>query len=151
DVDNAIVAHIGSICQPQNPEAWQRLMSPQTGEDRRHRRLLWDDAKGAKERLARQPAAELTIPLLNGGGDRTGEEVERLARPLVEQTVRVTQGVMRWAQLREGSVKGVFLVGGSSRMPLVATLLHQVLGAAPVVIEQPELVVAEGSMLASST
>ena len=35
-------------------------------------------------------------------------------------------------------------------MPLVATLLHRALGVAPMVIEQPELVVAEGSMLAGS-
>jgi len=41
----------------------------------------------------------------------------------------------------------VFLVGGASRMPLVATQLHRAFGSAPVVIEQPELVVAEGSVL----
>jgi hypothetical protein len=44
----------------------------------------------------------------------------------------------------------VFLVGGASRIPLVATLLHRELGEAPVVIEQPELVVAEGSILADA-
>src|SRR6185295_12583302 len=43
-----------------------------------------------------------------------------------------------------------FLVGGASRIPLVATLLHRELGEAPVVIEQPELVVAEGSILADA-
>src|SRR5689334_11558598 len=57
---------------------------------------------------------------------------------------------MRWAKLAEGRIAGVFLVGGSSRIPLVATLLHRALGEAPVAIEQPELVVAEGSLLAGS-
>ncbi|MFF5226498.1 Hsp70 family protein [Dactylosporangium sp. NPDC000521] len=151
DVDNAIVAHIASICEPQSPQEWQRLMSPQTIEDRRARRLLFDDARVAKERLSRQPASDLTVPLLNIDVHLTREELERLAQPLIEQTVRVTQGVMRWAQLSEGSIAGVFLVGGSSRMPLVGTLLHRALGTAPVVIEQPELVVAEGSMLTGST
>ncbi|MEV4512445.1 Hsp70 family protein [Dactylosporangium sp. NPDC049525] len=151
DVDNAIVAHIGAICQPQAPQEWQRLMSPQTVEDRRARRLLFDDARVAKERLSRQPASDLTVPLLNIDVHLTRDELERLAQPLLEQTVRVTQGVMRWAQLSEGSIAGVFLVGGSSRMPLVGTLLHRALGTAPVVIEQPELVVAEGSMLTGST
>jgi hypothetical protein len=151
DVDNAIVAHIGTICQPQAPQEWQRLMSPQTVEDRRARRLLFDDARVAKERLSRQPASDLTVPLLNVDVHLTRDELERLAQPLLEQTVRVTQGVMRWAQLSEGSIAGVFLVGGSSRMPLVGTLLHRALGTAPVVIEQPELVVAEGSMLTGST
>jgi hypothetical protein len=40
----------------------------------------------------------------------------------------------------------VFLVGGSSRVPLAASLLHRALGIAPTVIEQPELVVAEGAL-----
>ena len=44
----------------------------------------------------------------------------------------------------------MFLVGGASRIPLVGTLLHRELGEAPVVIEQPELVVAEGSILADA-
>src|SRR5262249_10523972 len=44
------------------------------------------------------------------------------------------------------AIAGLFLVGGSSRIPLVATLLHEVLGIAPIVGEQPELVVAEGSL-----
>jgi hypothetical protein len=65
--------------------------------------------------------------------------------------VRVTQGVIRWAQLAEGRVAGVFLVGGSSRIPLVATLLHRALGEAPVAIDQPELVVAEGSLVGGAS
>ncbi|GAA2366041.1 hypothetical protein [Dactylosporangium salmoneum] len=44
------------------------------------------------------------------------------------------------------AVAGLYLVGGSSRIPLVATMLHETLGIAPVVAEQPELVVAEGSL-----
>ncbi|WP_433216025.1 Hsp70 family protein [Dactylosporangium sp. CS-047395] len=151
DVDAAIVNHIGTICEPRAPQEWARLVSPQTVEDRRHRRLLWDDARVAKERLSRQPASDLTIPLLNFDVHLTRDELETLARPMIEQTVRVTQGVMRWAQLSEGAVAGVFLVGGSSRIPLVATLLHRMLGTAPTAIEQPELVVAEGSMLTGST
>ncbi|MER7003983.1 Hsp70 family protein [Dactylosporangium sp. NPDC000555] len=151
DVDNAVVEHIGTLCEPQAPQEWARLMRPQTVEDRRHRRLLWDDARVAKERLSRQPASDLTIPLLNVDVHLTREELERLALPMLKQTIRVTEGVMRWAQLPEDAVAGVFLVGGSSRMPLVATLLHRELGRAPVAIEQPELVVAEGSMLAGST
>ncbi|GGM19323.1 Hsp70 family protein [Dactylosporangium sucinum] len=151
DVDNAIVAHFGTICAPEAPEGWQRLMQPATIEDRRHRRMLWDDARVAKERLSRQPAADLNIPLLNRDVHLTREELERLAQPLIKQTVRVTQGVIRWSQLAQDRIAGVFLVGGSSRMPLVATLLHRELGNAPVAIEQPELVVAEGGTLAGFT
>jgi len=147
DVDNAIVAHVGTIAAEHDAALWARLMQPSTVEDRRARRMLWDDARVAKERLSRQPAADLTVPLLNLDIHLTREELERLAQPLLEQTVRVTQGVMRWAKASEGRVAGVFLVGGSSRIPLVATMLHRSLGSAPVAIEQPELVVAEGSLV----
>jgi hypothetical protein len=41
---------------------------------------------------------------------------------------------------------GLFLVGGSSRIPAVAHLLHTTLGLPPTVLEQPELAVAEGAL-----
>ncbi|MBN1172408.1 MAG: Hsp70 family protein [Micromonosporaceae bacterium] len=150
DVDEALVGHLGTICAQRAAETWRRLEEPKTVEDRRARRLLWDDVRIAKERLSRAATADVTVPLLGSDVHLTRQELEELARPILQQTVRVTQGVMRWANLAEGRTAGVFLVGGSSRIPLVATLLHQALGEAPVVIEQPELVVAEGSMLASA-
>jgi hypothetical protein len=119
-------------------------------DDRRARRLLWDDVRFAKERLSRQPSADLNVPLLGFDVHLTRQELEGLATPAVEQTIRVTQGVIRWAKLPEGRLAGVFLVGGSSRMPLVGTLLHRALGEPPVVIDSPELVVAEGSLLAGA-
>jgi hypothetical protein len=151
DVDQALINHIKEICVKQDAAVWQRLEQPSTVDDRRARRLLWDDVRIAKERLSRHTSADLTVPLLNTDIHITRDEMERLATGIVEQTVRVTQGVIRWANLPAGRTAGVFLVGGSSRMPLVATLLHRALGEAPVVIDSPELVVAEGSLLAASS
>ena len=148
DVDELLVKHIGTLCADKNAETWRKLEQPQTLDDRRARHLLWDDAKNAKERLSRAPSADVAVPLLDLDIHLTREELERLAKPLLEQTVRVTSSVIRWANLSDGRIAGVFLVGGSSRIPLMATLLHRALGEAPVAIEQPELVVAEGSMLA---
>jgi Ethanolamine utilization protein EutJ (predicted chaperonin) len=150
DIDAALVDLIGKACAEQDADAWKRLMNPSTVEERRARRLLWDDVRTAKERLSRHPATDLTVPLLNVDVRVTRHELEERARPLLDQTVRVTQAVMRWANLADGRLAGVFLVGGSSRIPLVATLLHRALGEAPAAIEQPELVVAEGSLLAGA-
>jgi hypothetical protein len=150
DIDAAVVELIGTVCAERDADAWRRLASPSTVEERRARRLLWDDARTAKERLSRHPTADVTVPLLELDVHVTRAELEEKARPLLDQTVRLTQGVMRWAKLAEGRVAGIFLVGGSSRIPLVATLLHRALGEAPVAIEQPELVVAEGSLLAAA-
>jgi molecular chaperone DnaK len=150
DIDEVVINRIGTACEAIDAAAWQRLRNPSTVEERRWRRLLWDDARVAKERLSRNPTADITVPLLNTEVHLTREELEELARPLLEQTVRVTLNIMRWANLAEGRVAGVFLVGGSTRIPLMATLLHRALGEAPVAIEQPELVVAEGSLLAGA-
>jgi len=143
DVDAAVVEHLRS------PE-WQRLMEPSTVEERRAQRQLWDDVRIAKERLSRTQSADFVVPLLDTEVHLTRDELEKLARPVLDQTVRITKGLLRWADLPEGRLAGVFLVGGASRIPLVATLLHRELGEAPVVIEQPELVVAEGSILADA-
>jgi actin-like ATPase involved in cell morphogenesis len=143
DVDAAIVEHLRT-------DDWQRLLEPSTLEERRARRQLWDDVRIAKERLSRAQAADFVVPLLDTEVHLTRDELEQLARPVLEQTVRVTKSLIEWADLPEGRLAGVFLVGGASRIPLVATLLHRELGEPPVVIEQPELVVAEGSILADA-
>ncbi|MEJ3749329.1 Hsp70 family protein [Actinomycetes bacterium KLBMP 9797] len=151
DVDAAVIAHLRTAYLERDPGAWARLDAPTTVEERRAKRQLWDDVRVAKERLSRSPTADLVIPLLDVEAHLTRAELESLATPILAQTVEVTQGVMRWAKLAPGRVAGVFLVGGSSRIPLMATLLHRALGTAPEAIEQPELVVAEGSISAGET
>jgi actin-like ATPase involved in cell morphogenesis len=147
DVDAAVVEYL----QAQHADAaWQRITEPANVEERRAQRQLWDDVRVAKERLSRSQSADLVVPLLNLEIHLTRDELESVARPVLEQTVQVTRRLLRWADLPEGRLAGVFLVGGASRIPLVATLLHRELGEAPVVIEQPELVVAEGSILADA-
>ncbi|HWB37187.1 MAG TPA: Hsp70 family protein, partial [Rugosimonospora sp.] len=150
DIDAQIVGHFAQQYRGLDEAAWQRLTEPTTLEDRRHRRLLWEDACAVKEQLSRSNAADLVIPLVNVDAHLTRSELEALAEPLLQRTVEVTQGAIRWAKLAEGRVAGLFLVGGSSRIPLLATLLHRSLGYPPEVLEQPELVVAEGALFAAA-
>ncbi|MEV6928047.1 Hsp70 family protein [Dactylosporangium sp. NPDC051485] len=146
DLDALIVEQART--QIDNAEVWARLDGPQSTEDRRHRRMLWDDARIAKEMLSRTPATALHVPIAAADVSITREQFEDKARPLLEQTVRTTSAVVRWGGLDKDKLAGLFLVGGSSRVPLVATLLQRELGVAPTIIEQPELVVAEGSLRA---
>jgi actin-like ATPase involved in cell morphogenesis len=147
DLDALVVDYVRAQTVTANPQAWARLDDPQSTEDRRHRRLLWDDARTVKEMLSRTSQATIHVPLVDGDTIVPREAFEQKAQPLLEQTVRTTRAVLRWSELDMGRVAGVFLVGGSSRIPLIATLLHRELGVAPTVIEQPEMVVAEGSLL----
>ncbi|WP_432968383.1 Hsp70 family protein [Dactylosporangium sp. CA-233914] len=121
-----------------------RLLDPSTVEQWRLARAVRDEARSAKERLSR--TASVTVPIGSVEVLIAREEFEPAARNLIDQTVRLTAELVRFTKLTPGQLAGVFLVGGASRMPLVATLLHRAFGQPPIVIEQPEIVVAEGSV-----
>jgi hypothetical protein len=99
--------------------------------------------RGAKEELSRASYATVHVPLFETDTHVTREEFEATAYALLARTVQVTAGL-----LDRAGCAGVYLVGGSSRIPVIATLLHQRLGVAPTLIDQPELVVALGSLRA---
>ncbi|WP_203931315.1 Hsp70 family protein [Virgisporangium ochraceum] len=133
DVDAALVAFLRS--------RYGQLWHDEVG-----RRALWDDVRGAKEMLSRTAATFVTVPA-------TGEEVplgrgqfDELARPALEPAVTLMRRLVEQAGVATGQIRGLFLVGGASRTPLVGTLLHDALGIAPTITDQPELVVAEGAL-----
>ncbi|GAA3453570.1 Hsp70 family protein [Dactylosporangium matsuzakiense] len=147
DLDAAVVGWTRTHVAARAPQLWERLEHPATVADRRHRRVLWDDARSTKELLSRATSAGLAIPLYDVDLYLTRPEFETLARPWIDRTVALTTATLFASDVTAGRLAGVFLVGGASRVPLVATLLHQALGIAPVVLEQPELVVAHGSLV----
>jgi hypothetical protein len=150
DLDSALVDSFRARVGPEHAAAWARLVNPQNVADRRYRRMLWDDVRAAKEKLSRSSSAGLPVPLLDIDLHATRESFEELARPWLERTMATTAGAVARAGVSQYELAGVLLAGGSSRIPLVATLLHQRFGLAPTVTEQPELVVAQGSLLAVS-
>ncbi|BCJ30983.1 Hsp70 family protein [Actinocatenispora sera] len=124
---------------------WMRLTEPSSPEDHRDRWLFWDDVRGAKEALSRLSSAPVHVP---GAAalHLTRGEFEEVARPRLDRVVELLAGSIADAGLSAPQLTGVFLVGGASRVPMLAALLHERLGIAPVVLEQPELVVAEGAL-----
>jgi hypothetical protein len=151
DIDATIVRWLGERYSPNDPELWTRLADAQDPESLRHRRMLWHDARVAKEMLSRAPAVVLQMPApLDVDAQLTRDEFEAVAKPLLERTVFTTAALIRQAGIAQDDVAGVLLVGGGSRIPLVATMLHRALGVAPTITEQPEIVVAEGCLLSLS-
>jgi hypothetical protein len=146
DLDAALLEFVATVHRGQDPDAWQRLEHPETPADRRHRRHLIEDVRAAKEMLSRAPSAAVPVPLLELEARVSREEFDALARPLLERTVTTTLDVIRSASLAPDRIAAILLVGGSSRIPLVATLLREAAGLAPSTIDQPETVVAEGSV-----
>ncbi|HEY3504520.1 MAG TPA: Hsp70 family protein [Actinocatenispora sp.] len=149
DVDAAVLDWLGSVYGGREPAAWQRLEWPSDPAERRARRLLWDDVRTAKEMLSRTASTAIHVPLLDTDALLGREKLEELARPVLDRTAKLTVDTVRASRVSPRATTGVYLVGGSSRMPLAATLLHRALRLPPTVIEQPELVVAEGCLTAT--
>ncbi|MFG3708008.1 Hsp70 family protein [Micromonospora sp. NPDC047670] len=146
DVDAALLGRLGELVAGDHPAQWQRLNRPTSATRWRERHELWENVRGAKEMLSRVTAAPVAVPGVEAAVTLTREDLERVAAPLLGRAVAVTRDVIGAAGLDPQQLAGLFLVGGATRMPMVARLLHAELGVAPTVLEQPELPVAEGAL-----
>jgi hypothetical protein len=151
DLDAVMVDLVGQAVEGADPESWARLRAPSTAAERRHFHTLWESARLAKESLSRRPNAAVAVPLMDREAHVTREQFEHAAAPILRLTVDQTVGMLHRVGLRAGDLAGIFLVGGATRTPLVATLLHQATGRPPTVLDQPELVVAEGALRTAAT
>ncbi len=144
DLDAAIVRRALRHLRPENAA---RVSDPGSVAEHRARRHLWEDARAVKEQLTRTSVADLPLPFGEDDMQLTRDEFNDAVRPLLERTAALTTSTLFTSGVTATQLAGVFLVGGSSRVPLVATLLHRGLGVPPVVLEHPELVVAYGSLV----
>jgi actin-like ATPase involved in cell morphogenesis len=146
DFDHAIVEHLGITYRASHGNTWERLVNPADANDRRSRRMLYEDVRGAKEMLSRTTNADIHIPALEVDAHLTREEFENLVRPYLDRTIQCLQRAIAAARAQPQDLTGIFLVGGSSRIPLAAHMIHTALGVAPTTLEQPETVVVEGAL-----
>ena len=146
DLDAVLVRLVGAAVADTDPAAWQRLTNPVDAADRRAFRAFWDDARTAKEMLSRHGTAGLFVPLLEKDVHVSREEFEAAAGPKLAEAARLTATLIERSAIAPDQLAGIFLVGGSSRVPLAATTVHRATRVAPDAIEQPETVVAEGAL-----
>jgi molecular chaperone DnaK (HSP70) len=130
DIDAALVAHVTA------------------GGGAPTHRLVRDRVRAAKERLSRETST--TVDLADRVVPLTRQQVEALARPVLDRTVAATRAALVAAGPPATRLAAVFLIGGSSRIPLAALLLHRAFGVAPVLVDRPDLVVARGAALPGS-
>ncbi|GIJ71837.1 Hsp70 family protein [Virgisporangium ochraceum] len=112
------------------------------------KRLLLDRVRAAKERLSRDTAT--TVRLLDRAVPLNRQQLEAVARPILDRTVAATRAALVAAGPPASRLAAVFLIGGSSRIPLAALLLHNAFGVAPTLVDRPDLVVARGAALPGS-
>lgn len=117
-----------------------------TAEDRRQ---LLDRAKAAKEALTDTPETVLKLELSSGTHAFTLTRVifDQLTKSLVDETLEAVANVLRDAKLEKDQIKGVVLVGGSTRMPCVRREVEAYFGFAPLTGIDPDCVVAVGAAM----
>lgn len=150
DVDAMVIDCVAAAIPGPDHAQWGQLIRPRTVQLLRLSRSLWEDARSAKEMLSRQTSAPLFLPLLDRDVHVTRAELERRAWPRFAEAAELTARLIARCHLRSADAH-LFLVGGSSRIPLVATTLHQATGLAPTALDRPELVVAVGAITSDAT
>ncbi|MER5703567.1 Hsp70 family protein [Micromonospora sp. NPDC002296] len=146
DLDAALTSRLGELVSATDPARWARLTQPADAGQWRDLHRLREGVREAREMLSRAPVAPVVVPGSQEVVQLTRDDLERVATPLLARAVAETGRVIAAAGLTPDRLAGLFLVGGPTRMPLVARMLHAELGVAPTVLEQPELPVAEGAL-----
>nr|WP_228046595.1 type VII secretion-associated protein [Saccharopolyspora sp. HNM0983] len=148
DIDQALLDHVGTGAGRADPAAWAALAHGREMPDRRRRRVLRQDVRGAKETLSRHTYTDVPLPQPFSDAHVTRADLEGLVHRRLAGTAELVLDTLRTAQVERGRLAGVFLVGGSSRIPLVSRLVHERTGVVPTTLDQPETVVARGALRA---
>ena len=106
-------------------------------------------ARAAKEALTTRAAGDFPV-MLRGKTTLhrlTRETLDTLIRPWIDKTIRIARQVIDDARLDLAEIKGVVLVGGSTRVPQVRHAVEGLFGTKPLADIDPDEVVALGAAL----
>ncbi|ROP37644.1 Hsp70 family protein [Saccharothrix texasensis] len=145
DVDQALLEHVGRQVSHRDPAAWQRLLRPESTADRRARRTLQEDVRAAKESLSRHAHTEVPMPEPFEDVLVNRSDLEALVRPSMMRSVELLESTIRSTGMAPNQLAGIYLVGGASRVPLVATMIAEQVRIVPTSLDQPETSVALGA------
>ena len=128
---------------------WALLQARLEASTPQDKRAVLVAARAAKEKLSAADHATVACPL--DGGDLavriTREQFDALTRRMVQSTVAAVRKVLRDAKLEKADVKGVVMVGGSTRMPMVQAAVGEFFGQTPLTNLNPDEVVALGAAI----
>jgi molecular chaperone HscA len=117
-------------------------LSPEDG------RLLMMRCREAKEYLTNNPEAQITVRLTSGEMVDIKLDVPTfaaIAQTLISKTLQPVKKALRDAGLRVEDIKGVVMVGGSTRMPQVQKAVGDFFRQDPLTNLDPDKVVALGA------
>ena len=145
DFDQAVFAHVNTALggkvrgvDTKRPGALEAVMR------------LRDDCQAAKEALSADSDATITIALPDEPQARvriTRPELEAMISPRLDETITVLERTVASAGLTFDDIDRVLLVGGSSRIPLVAERLRAATGRPVALDSHPKFAVALGAAI----
>ncbi|OYW40294.1 MAG: Fe-S protein assembly chaperone HscA [Hydrogenophilales bacterium 12-61-10] len=113
-------------------------------------RLLLTKARDAKEALTEHLDVRVTAVLSTGemmDATLTQAEFNAMSSSLLSKTLAPTRKALRDAGLTVGDIKGVVMVGGSTRMPCVRQAVAEFFKQTPLTNLDPDKVVALGAAM----
>lgn len=116
---------------------------------------LKEEAERCKKTLSAEPSCHVLVPMIiEKAGEPlaldetvTVELFEELTKELLERTHQPIDVVLSDSGILAKEIDRVILVGGSTRMPIVAKDIEQYLGIAPSRAVNPDYAVAEGAAI----
>lgn len=147
DFDHALLGLVGQTIERRDPQLWASLQRPADTRARRRRRALLEQVRLLKEDLSTISQSTLLVPETELEVTVTREQFAGLIRADVERSAQVLLEAIEAAQLRPDQLAAVYLVGGSSRIPVVEQIVAERLGRSPATMDEPKQVVAFGAAL----
>ena len=147
DVDAAMFAHVTAVLD----EAYEQLDPDDPAALAAVARLRLDCTQ-AKEALSldTETTVPVLLPTIQTEVRVTRGELESMIRPPLAETVTALERAIRSANLTPDAIDHVLLVGGSSRIPLVAELVSARLGRPVAVDAHPKHAIALGAAIVAA-
>jgi len=128
---------------------WALLQAGLEATTPQDKRAVLVAARAAKEKLSSIDHTTLACPLDAGelSVAVTREQFMMLTRRFVQSTISAVRKVLRDAKTDKSEVKGIVMVGGSTRMPMVQAAVGEFFDQTPLTNLNPDEVVALGAAI----
>jgi len=147
DFDNKIIDYLVDTFKKEN--------GVDLSKDKMAMQRLKDAAEKAKKDLSGMTSAHISLPFISQGSDGplhleldlTRAKFEDLCHDLFESTREPVRKALSDAKLKKSDIDQVVLVGGSTRIPYIQSLVKDELGKEPNKSVNPDEVVAMGAAI----
>jgi len=143
--DHRLFRYFGSCLAEADAELWDQMM---TSDDRKWKRAALDllvQARRAKEALSSYTSTQVFVPVADRDIVVNRSQFEAMIIDDIERTVDLMEDTVIDAGMKIDDLAAIFLVGGSSRVPLVSQMVTERFGSRVITRDEPKGVVALGA------